>query len=72
MGEARPNSPYNPEFTSARNIILCGCEHCAISRQPPEVTDEMRSKWAAMGLEVTKTPQPTTRKEYRASTPKGY
>lgn len=55
----------HPAFNSNR-VQFCDCEDCAERRiPPPPVTDEMRATWAAMGLEVTKKPQPVSRKEYK-------
>lgn len=45
---------------------LCECPECGAERQPPPpVTGEMRARWAAMGIPLTMTPKPMTRKQYK-------
>jgi hypothetical protein len=48
---------------------LCQCQECTQQREAPPVTDEMRAQWAAMGLQLTKTPVKTRRQDYQGAMP---
>lgn len=66
MGEPNESEPPHNTFSMGHKHVLCVCDECAEGRQPPPpVTDEMRAKWAAMGLEVTRTPKPISRKAWK-------
>lgn len=63
---AHPGSMQEREFKVPK---LCQCRECTQQREAPPVTDEMRAQWAAMGLQLTKTPVKTRRQDYQGAMP---